>query len=241
MINKTLLSFVALALLSAPMAQATFREWTGAAPMDSHWTTANNWVAGPPVAGDDLEFPSGARHPNNINDFPAGTTFNSISLRGGGTGGYNIGGNSIALNAGLSVINNSGSFIDHTVNNSLILNSNQTFTIIDPGGILVLLGAIDLNGKTLTFDVNSLSLAQVEAVISGAGGLIKAGAGTLTLSSNNTYTGATALNGGTLQINGSQPASPIVLSAGTLKGTGTLGTGTAIGSGGPGAVLLSPG
>jgi len=78
-------------------------------------------------------------------------------------------------------------------------------------------------------------------VISEAGGLIKTGAGPLTLTVNNTYTGTTRLEGGTLQINGSQPASPVVLEAGALKGTGTVGTLTSIGSGGPGSIVVSPG
>src|SRR5438034_8106 len=118
-----------LGMAIAPAAQATLRQWTGNASMDSRWSVSANWSAGPPVAGDDLLFPSGALHPNPINDYAPGTTFNSIEFAGGGSRGYNVSGNSIALNAGLKVENNSGSAIDHTVNNSLVLNSNQTFRI----------------------------------------------------------------------------------------------------------------
>ena len=90
---------------------SALREWDGDAQMDNTWITPDNWVGNvAPNPGDDLLFRSGARHPNNNNNFPPGTTFNTIELRGGGMGqGYNISGNSIALNAGIHVENNSGS------------------------------------------------------------------------------------------------------------------------------------
>ena len=223
--------------------QATLRQWTGQAPNNNNqWTTPANWLNnGAPVAGDDLLFPAGQPHPNGNNDYPAGTTFNSIELRGGGGGGYNLRGSSIALNAGVQVNNNSGNFIDHTINNSLILNSNQTFIVNNAFGGFVLAGPINLNGKDLTVHVTTSSVAQMEGVISGASPLFKSGDGTLTLMATNTYTGPTLLNAGILQINGFQPASPIVITAGTLKGTGTAGTITATGAGPPGSIVLSPG
>src|SRR6185503_14073723 len=144
-----------------------------------------------PNPGDDLLFTSGASHPNCNNDYPNGTTFNSIELRGGGGGGYNVSGSSIALNLGIRVENNSGSPIDHTVNNSLILNSNQTFTIINDVGILFLTGPINLGGRDLTFNVTAFSDARAQGVISGTGGLTKTNAGSLLLTANNSYTGST--------------------------------------------------
>ncbi|HEU0009068.1 MAG TPA: autotransporter-associated beta strand repeat-containing protein [Verrucomicrobiae bacterium] len=243
---KAKLALIALAGLSLlwpkASAHAALREWDGDASMDNKWTTSVNWAGNiAPNPGDSLLFMSGQRHPNNNNDFPDGTTFDSIEFRGGGGAGYNVSGNTIALNAGLRVENNSGNSIDHTVNNSLLLNSNQTFTVLNPVGTIFLPGTINLNGKGLRFDVSSASEARAQGVISGTGGVLKTGAGLLTLTANNTYTGATALSAGTLQINGSQPASPVVLGAGALKGIGTVGTLTAVGNGGPGSILLSPG
>ena len=44
---------------------------------------------------------------------------------------------------------------------------------------------------------------MVSGVISGTGALGKRGAGTLTLSNNNTYTGATDIDAGTIRLSGS--------------------------------------
>src|SRR5438132_13387300 len=106
-----------LAMLGAllaflPDASATLRVWSGNATMDSTWTDAQNWAGGiAPVAGDDLEFPFNGSHPNADDNYTNGTTFNSILFWHGGTGisgaMYNLGGNSIALNAGISAVNNS--------------------------------------------------------------------------------------------------------------------------------------
>ena len=55
-------------------------------------------------------------------------------------------------------------------------------------------------------------------------GITKAGAGRMRLSGNNTYAGYSQVNGGTLQVDGTQPSSPVLVNAGsTLSGAGTVG------------------
>jgi autotransporter-associated beta strand protein len=100
-------------------------------------------------------------------------------------------------------------------------------------------GNLFLGGNALTVGSNNLSTI-VSGVFSdggisgGTGGsLIKVGLGTLTLSGSNTYTGATTINAGTLEVDGSvAPSSGVTVNSGaTLTGTGTLSR-TTVNSGG---------
>jgi fibronectin-binding autotransporter adhesin len=92
------------------------------------------------------------------------------------------------------------------------------------------------SGATASFDSNGNTFT-VNGVVNGTGGaLTKIGAGTLVLSNSsiNTYTGATTVTTGTLQLDGSTHASSTVGigTAGTLSGTGTVnGNATLTGNG----------
>ena len=79
------------------------------------------------------------------------------------------------------------------------------------------------SGSKLGIDVatgNTFSYATNIGTTQAAKGLVKSGAGTLTLSTSNTYTGATTVNGGTLNVTGSTNASSAV-SVGGASATGT--------------------
>jgi autotransporter-associated beta strand protein len=76
--------------------------------------------------------------------------------------------------------------------------------------------------------------------LGGPGGLVKSGAGSLTLSGNNTYSGATTVSAGTLVVNGTNVSATTVQSGATLGGSGAVASAT-IGSGGTIAPGNSPG
>jgi autotransporter-associated beta strand protein len=62
---------------------------------------------------------------------------------------------------------------------------------------------LTLAGTTPTITVNALGtsgLVRINAVLAGGDGLTKAGSGVLVLTANNTFTGTTTINGGTLRI-----------------------------------------
>jgi len=86
--------------------------------------------------------------------------------------------------------------------------------LIDPAGVLALDVLFDTNGYTLQggpLGVGGGSIttadgvvATVASVITGAGGLTKSGPGSLLISGNNTYTGATMVDEGTLRVSAAQ-------------------------------------
>ncbi|MEO1160907.1 MAG: autotransporter-associated beta strand repeat-containing protein, partial [Pseudomonadota bacterium] len=73
-------------------------------------------------------------------------------------------------------------------------------------------------------------------------GSVEVYSGTTTLTGNNTYTGTTSVNGGTLLVNGSTVTGTVKVNAGgTLGGTGTIGGSTNINAGGTLSAGTSPG
>ena len=92
---------------------------------------------------------------------------------------------------------------------------------------LVTPGSVTFSNATSTYTVSGTGS------IGGATSLTKSGAGTVTLSNNNSYTGTTTVSSGTLVINGDQSAATGNVSVtGTLAGTGTVGGATTINNGG---------
>ena len=88
--------------------------------------------------------------------------------------------------------------------------------------------------------VNSGMSVTEASSLGGPGGLVKSGAGSLTLSGNNTYSGATTVSAGTLVVNGTNVSATTVQSGATLGGSGAVASAT-IGSGGTIAPGNSPG
>lgn len=88
--------------------------------------------------------------------------------------------------------------------------SGGTLRLGDGGTTGLVAGGIVNDGSLAVDRSTNLTLANA---ISGSGGLVKAGNGTLTLTGSNTFSGPTAIVGGTLSINssarlGTAPASP---------------------------------
>jgi len=80
------------------------------------------------------------------------------------------------------------------------------------------------NDSALVF--NRSNAYAFDGLISGSGSLTQAGAGTTTLSGNNTYTGPTSVSSGTLFVNGNQSGATgatTVASGARLSGGGTIG------------------
>ncbi|MFM8495579.1 MAG: autotransporter-associated beta strand repeat-containing protein [Planctomycetia bacterium] len=97
-------------------------------------------------------------------------------------------------------------------------------------------GTISLGAGTLT--VNAAAGNTFAGVITGSGGLSKQGGGDFVLSGTSTYSGPTSVASGRLSVNGSLGNTPVaVLAAAELGGSGHIGGPVSIASGG----TLAPG
>jgi autotransporter-associated beta strand protein len=151
--------------------------WSGGG-RSANWSDPANWAGGvAPVAGDDLVFSGTAARLAATNDFPAGTAFHSITIAGGD---YVLAGNRLILDGEGGLVARGG---NQTVSFDLLAaTSGLPAPVAEP--ILV------DEGDTLT----------LSGIISGSGGLLEQGGGTLILSGANTYSGATTVLAGTLTL-----------------------------------------
>jgi len=148
------------------------------------------------------------------------------------------------------VISGNGS-LNKTGAGVLFLTANNTFS----GGTLIQNGTLQVgaNGGGTTGSVtgnieNNAHLVfnrsddiSFGGIISGSGDVTKLGAGILTFTDINTYTGATYLNAGTLTVNGgiSGLGGLVTIASGaTLNGSGTINRDVTVSSGGTLSSLL---
>jgi fibronectin-binding autotransporter adhesin len=138
----------------------------------------------------------------------------------------------------------------NTFSGGTIINGGTLGIVAGSFGVLPAMPTVDVtinNNATLRFNVNSFALNANHQILLGTGGgtinsngnsnvglagiisgssLTKIGAGTLTLSNANTYTGGTTISGGTLLINsfigsGTGTGAVDVIVGGALAGNGT--------------------
>ncbi|MGO9112862.1 MAG: beta strand repeat-containing protein [Thermoguttaceae bacterium] len=133
-----------------------------------------------------------------------------IGVYAGSSGTYSLSGSGLLSLAGLGQVSGSAAFNF----SGGTLQAASSFATSVP----IVLSTAGSNG---VFDTegNTLTLA---GALSGLGGLQKVGAGTLTLSASNGYTGATLINAGTLSLANSAALAgngPITFGGGTLQFT----------------------
>ncbi len=148
----------------------------------------------------------------------------------GGGGTFNINGGTVTFSEIqlASHASNSG---------KIVMDGDATFaqtggagtSVIRSTGSLAQAGSISLSAGNRTFTVNDGSAGvdlNLRVAVTGAGRLVKSGAGTMQLSSTDTYNGGTTISGGVLQLAaddrfGAAPGSAqpdnIILDGGTLR------------------------
>jgi autotransporter-associated beta strand protein len=113
------------------------------------------------------------------------------------TGTTAIDSGTLAISGGLAIVNTGTVSLANAAGVGLNVTASETIGSLQGGGA---------TGGTVTIDAaQTLTVAETgsatfSGVITGAGGLTKTDAGTLTLSGNNDFTGATSISGGILNL-----------------------------------------
>jgi autotransporter-associated beta strand protein len=205
---------VVLTCAAAPTA------WTGGAGAPNvNWSLGGNWTpAAAPGNNALIAFNGSSSGQLTTGSENLALTGISISFTNP-TGDVTIatGGQTMGLGAGgIDMSNASKNF---TINTALALNAAQPWTVAS--GYTLTAGAPITNGANLLTITGPGSTIINGALTGGtAGGITKNGSGTLTIGGNNTYTGATTINAGTVKLGatGTSPNGPL----------GTVGTGTTV-------------
>ncbi len=152
------------------------------------------------------------------NSYGGGTTVQSgFIVRAGANNALGTG--PVYLNGGAVSANGATAY---TLASPLVLSGGTLGDTLN-NGALTFTAASGTLAQNVTLAVNSPVTISGSLTDSGSGfSLTKNGPGTLTLAGNNTYSGSTAVNAGTLYINGTNATPSIYVAPGmTLGGSGT--------------------
>lgn len=203
----TLLFILPLSALISTNGFAADAQWNGTA--NTAWDNDANWSAVHPAGTNTATF-NNAGNGNTTINLGAGVGFGTLLFDNAACEAYNIGsaaGQTITIaNGGAIVVNNgvvktqtivgnvnlspNGTFSNNGANDAFLLNCTGNVT----GGAVA--GTFILNGS----DTGNNNISGIIANGVGALALTKSEAGKWILSGSNTYTGATTISGGTLQI-----------------------------------------
>ena len=245
--------------VTLPPAQAVDVYWNGSG---SSWNELESWSTTTDIAGPNPELMAGSMERATFNtaalataqtiELDAAQSIRGIAFTSAGTVLLQAGGEDRILTLAEGGIAKTGSgavTIGSSTGGQQVnfqLSINQSWTSDDNTSALTILNGVSAStatDRTLTLDGTSTAANTVAGVIADNGTgvmtLQKSGAGTWTLSGENSYSGDTTISGGKLKVNGSTASSSDfqVSGGGTLAGSGTVGGSATIASGGS----LTPG
>ncbi len=152
-------------------------------------------------------------------DGPGTTTLSGVNPY---TGITTINAGTLAVSGGSAISNTGAVSLADAAGATFKLNASETIGSLAGGGATG--GSVDLQANTLT--VGDGTITSFAGIITGTGGsLAKQGAGTLTLSGANAYTGGTSVNAGTLKVD---TGGSLGSGAATVKTTLLAGAGVTI-------------
>ena len=201
--------------------------WTGA--ISSIWSVPGNWTAGgPPNANEVASFDRAFANQPIIT---ASTAVGELHMATGVAQNVTLS-NSAAQILTIEGVGGTGVLIDNasaftlTIDARIGLDASQAWTN-NSGNLFTVSGATLSLGEDNLLTVNGTGNTLISSATDGAGGMgsaiIKDGSGTLTVTANNSYSGGTTVNGGTLLVNGRGDLGDGNV---TVNNSGTLGGNT---------------
>jgi len=214
-------------------------------------STPTNFLVSDDVVFDDTATGTTTVTISDADVAPASVTFNNSTLAYTVQGAYGIaGGASLTKNGTANVtLNTTNTYTGGTtINEGTLTLGHATNTLADTGAVTVSGGTLDVGANSdtvgavtlvsgsitgttgvLTGSSYEVQSGAISAILGGGGGLTKSTSGTVTLTADNTYTGATNINAGILSTS-VVPSGPIVctldtnLNGGTWEFTGATGS-----------------
>ncbi len=188
-----------------------------------------SWVSGfGPVNGDTVEFPATATYQTITNDFTslslAKVVFNG-EVSGTSSKSFTISGNNLTITSGIDAIM-TGSGGDHSVGVGVTLGAAATFKTSGSNSL-----SVGGEGKTIALGTNDLTLdasggtITLLGEITGTGKIVKSGTGKVKLMATpgTGYAGSIDVSAGEFTVDKTFGAANVVVSGGTLKGSGSVG------------------
>ena len=148
---------------------------------------------------------------------------NGLSLVGGSVA---TGAGTLTLASNIADLVNLSSQTPATISGNLSLGGATRTIDVQPGEL------VSENPNATSLNPNDLVISAIISNGGGAAGLTKNNTGSLQLTGNNTYTGPTTVNAGSLLVDGAQTSSTVTVNSGAaLGGIGTTGAILANGGG----------
>jgi autotransporter-associated beta strand protein len=138
-----------------------------------------------------------------------------------------------AISSITAALQNASSLTGAVSSASLTVDSTSSWNVTGASKLPSLTSAGTIAGTgTVTATTATVQAGTIGAVLAGSGGLTKSTDGAATLSAANTYTGATTIAAGRLNLTGSLASSSVTVSSGAaLAGTGSLSGSLTVASG----------
>jgi len=243
---KNKITLLALLFISSLSFSQTTYTW-GSSSASGNWNTASNWGGGvAPAGGDIIDFNNNAQT-SMTNDLTAANRYRIFFLSGA-TSARTIGGSTLNTfydwgGANPKIENQSSG--THTLNFPIEVGSGKTLEINPVNGNLTFGGTVVNNsGNNILVWGNNAKILTFNGIFSGSSGLTLKQNSKVIYTASNTYSGATTLTGGTLELQASLANSAITVQTGatlTINASNVVVSALTVDSGGTVEILTGKG